>query len=148
MSSELRMDIIDFAIHLPSNVNPYIALADHLTNVEKVTGLPVWAIAVQSFTIFSYVGVLLGAIWLLRARFLTKNFKFVSISNLGLIEIDLVNTLALLGVAYASVSIPDLIYWQLVHTGRCRVYGAGILVMGGKFVLLLHMAFFSVGMRM
>ncbi|KAH9813381.1 hypothetical protein DFH28DRAFT_897021 [Melampsora americana] len=140
MASEMRAKVIDFAIHLPSNVNPYNALAQHLMEINKVPTLPLWSVLLQSGTILLYCGMLSGAIWLLRQRILTKNFRLVTISNLGLIEIDLITTWGLLGALYALISIPDLIYWQLVLTGKCRLSGGEIIVFGCKFVLLLHMS--------
>ncbi|KAG0147285.1 hypothetical protein CROQUDRAFT_656394 [Cronartium quercuum f. sp. fusiforme G11] len=139
MSAE-EQKIIDFVLHLPSNVNPYSTVARYMRSQIIPPALPSWVSRIQYFAGFLCVMVLGQALFLMQARIRLKEFSFTRFSQLGLLHLDIASTTSVMYSLFAPLAIADLILMDLVSAGRLDLYPGQIILMVYKPIVIMNLA--------
>ncbi|KAH9813299.1 hypothetical protein DFH28DRAFT_1096414 [Melampsora americana] len=128
--------IINFVNQIPHNVNPYIKVAHHVQALIKLPHFPPWLTTIQCFTIFLYIIVFTQAAKLLHIHIQAKHLTLVSLNQLGLIQVEFPVVMAIIHILYAPLVIFDIVFLELLNSGKIEDMSGEIIVFGCKFLLL------------
>ncbi|KAG0150050.1 hypothetical protein CROQUDRAFT_88312 [Cronartium quercuum f. sp. fusiforme G11] len=139
-----EQNALDFVLHIPSNVNPYSAVAHHLKTLMVTPRLPFWVSVVQYFTIVFHGFAVLQAVYLIRLRCQLKEFKLPKFSSIGLLRLNIANATAVIYILYGILTIIDLSLMDRINTGRSD-YSGEIVIYGCKPILIMSLGCHRVG---
>ncbi|KAH9822480.1 hypothetical protein DFH28DRAFT_922779 [Melampsora americana] len=117
-SAEKR--IVDFILHLPSGINPYGAVAEHMKGLMTPPRLATWTIVAQYCALAMFVIMFIQSVHLIYARVQVGAYKFWNFTRLGIIDIFLLD---------------------LANAGKRDLSGE-IILFGSKYILVVGNAWF------
>ncbi|KAG0145959.1 hypothetical protein CROQUDRAFT_107488 [Cronartium quercuum f. sp. fusiforme G11] len=136
MSPE-ELELINFVLHIPPDVNPYLAVAERMKASIDLPPQPPWTTIPQRFAMLFFMLLLVQAILVIDARTKVKAFKPLTFGSLGLVRLDISSMTAVAYGLYAPLVISDLILEEFMKAGLRDMSGE-IMLFGCKFLVILY----------
>lgn len=142
LNTEMTPDeikLLNFITHLPSDLNPYLAIAKKIESDLHLAAFPTWVLVLQRCAIAGFTVVFIQSLYLIHLRIQARAFTFGKLLPFGMFRLDIPSSLAIAYALFSPLFVADLVWSEFVNDGNNDMAGK-IILSGSKFLVALSVS--------